>query len=90
MKPFYTVDWVNDWSRLRKQPVVLRGTSSNWQPVTQGSVLGPLLLIIYINDVIEGLECQMIKFADETKLYRAIRSEQDAETLQKDIAKIEQ
>ena len=86
--------WVKDWLSSRKQRVVLRGVSSNWQPVTigvpQGTVLGPLLFLIYINDTDEGMEGQIIKFADDTKLYRTIRNEQDAEALQKDIDQIEQ
>ena len=89
-----TVDWVEDWLSSRKQRVVLRWTSSNWQPVTScvshSSVLGPLMFPIYINNIDEGMEGQIIKFANNTKLYRAMRSEQDADALQKDIEKIEQ
>ena len=58
---------------MRKQPVVLRGISSNWQPFTSGVrqdlVLGPLLFLIYTNDIYEEMEDQTTKFADDTKLY---------------------
>ena len=89
-----TVDWVKDWLSSRNQQFALRGVSSNWQPVTsgvpQGSVLGPLLFLIYINDIAEGMEGQIINFADDSKLYRAIKNEQYADALQKDIDQIEQ
>ena len=83
-----TVEWVINWLSSRKQRVVLRRISSYWQPVTsgvpQGSVLEPLLLFIYINDIDDGMKGQIINFADDTKLYTGIRSEQDTEALQKD------
>ena len=69
--------------------MVLRGATSEWLPVTsgvpQGSVLGPLLFLIYINDIDDNLDSSLVKFADDTKIYRRINSNQDAQKLQDDI-----
>ena len=56
----------------RKQRVVIDGIYSKEVPITagvpQGSRLGPLLFIIYINDILDGLECDGLLFADDTSL----------------------
>ena len=65
-------DWIENWLCDRKQRVVINGEASEWMPVgsgvPQGSVLGPLLFIIYINDIDIGLTSKIAKFADDTKL----------------------
>ena len=65
---------------------------SNWEPilseVPQGSVLGPILFSIYINDLEEGVTSKILKFADDTKLFRKIKGNGDKHQLQDNIDKL--
>ena len=60
----------------RRQRVVLNGKCSDWAPiqsgVPQGSVLGPLLFLIFINDLECGIKSQIKFFADDTSLYSVV------------------
>ncbi len=65
-------NWIENWLSNRKQRVVINGTVLDWAPVTsgvpQGSVLRPVLFIIYINDISVGLNNFIRKFTHDTKI----------------------
>ena len=89
------VNWIRAFLTDRKQRVCINGSYSDWVKVTsgipQGSVLGPLLFVLYVNDIPSLLDgrSKILMFADDTKLYRQIRSEDDVKMLQEDIARLE-
>jgi len=84
--------WLSDWLSDRKQRVVINGCSSDWAPVAsgvpQGSVLGPLLFLIYINDLDVGLVSRIAKFADDTKLGANAKDPESVDGLRRDLVKI--
>lgn len=86
--------WIEAWLHRRRQKVGIKGKFSNWIDVTsgvpQGSVLGPLLFLIYINDIDDGLVSKISKFADDTKLCRKITDEGEAGKLRDDLQKMYQ
>ena len=83
--------WIREFLTDRKQRVVINGVESDWAEVTsgvpQGSVLGPLLFVVFINDLPDVVDSgsSLYMFADDTKLFRAIASTSDRDTIQCDI-----
>ena len=67
---------LSDFLRNRKQRVTLNGQSSSWinvnARVPQGSILGPLFFLIYINDLSDGLSSNARLFADDTSLFSVV------------------
>ena len=84
--------WIRNWLAGRRQRVCINQTISSWTPVTSGvphgSVLGPLLFLIYINDLDNGIVSKISKFADDTKLCHSSRHPDEVLELQKDLNRL--
>ena len=67
------LSWIKEWLNGRKQRVVINGKASQWKEVDsgvpQGSILGPLLFIIFINGIDDGIVSDILKFADDTNIF---------------------
>ena len=74
-----TLSWVKDFLDSRSQAVVLNGVKSDKIAVSsgvqQGSVLGPIHFLAYINDLPDQVKSRVRLFADDTAIYLAISSE---------------
>ena len=86
--------WISGFLSDRKQRVSIRGSMSDWLPVDsgvpQGSVLGPILFLFYINDLVDGLECPILLFADDAKIFKELKTPEDINALARDMERIQQ
>ena len=82
------LNWIKSFLEDRRQRVVIACQESRWSDVgsgvPQGSVLGPILFLIFINDIVD-LGCTAYLFVDDMKFYTGIFSERDTARLQSDI-----
>lgn len=88
------LQWFSSYLTDRVQRVTVLGATSDTLPVSsgvpQGSILGPLLFLLYANDLPDAvISSQIAMFADDTKIFKAIKSPDDAALLQKDLGNLE-
>ena len=90
-----TNKWIASFLSNRRQRVCVNGEFSEWANVKsgipQGSVLGPLLFVLYINDLPDVVQSSEIYlFADDTKIFHQINAPENKEMLQRDLTKLEE
>ena len=82
-------EWISTWLTQRTQRVVINGYESSFAQVQsgvpQGTVLGPLMFLLYINDINCGISSKLRLFADDCILYRSINDQNDHFHLQTDL-----
>ena len=83
------LNWIGSFLSDRRQRVQLRNGTSRWEKVKsgvpQGSILGPLLFLYYVNDMPSYVSNTAKMFADDTKLYSEVKDQQDCASLQDDL-----
>ena len=86
--------WITLFFEGRAQKVVVEGASSDPSPVKsgvpQGSVLGPLLFQLFINDLAEHTSSTVRLFADDSVMYKSVKTIQDRKVLQNDLDQLHQ
>ena len=84
--------WISSWLTKRHQRVIVDGESSDTMPiksgVPQGTVLVPLMFLVYINDINENITSSIQLFADNCVIYKTVTLMQGAEQLQDELRKI--
>lgn len=87
-----TLSWISAFLNNRRQCVRVDNEYSSWKNVVsgipQGSVLGPILFVIFINDMPDAVESLCLLFADDAKIFRTINTRLDINNLQDDINKL--
>ena len=79
--------------KRRRQRVVVNGKRSSWcyviSGVTQGSVIGPLLFLLFINDIPNEIKCNIQLFANDANIFKTVKNEEDHQDLAKDLDNLE-
>ena len=86
------LEWFDSFPHNRSQQVVIQGNHSRSSDITsgvpQGSVLGPVLFLVYINDITTNIHSELRLFTDDILIYRPIHSLSDQKTLQDDLTNL--
>ena len=86
--------WLQNFLKGRKQAVIVDRIRSEWSKIVsgipQGSVLGPILFLIYISDIGEDLSAKALVYVDDTKIKQRVNNEEDVENLQKELEKLDE
>ena len=86
--------WIQNFLKDRKQAVIVDRIRSEWSKVVsgipQGSVLGPILFLIYIADIGDSLSTKALVYVDDTKIKQKVNSEEDVECFQKELEKLDE
>ena len=86
------INWIEKLLTHRRQRVIVNREISNWKSVLsgvpQGSVLGPILFLIYINDLENDISSKVLNFADDKKVFRKVTNDTDKQSLQDDLDKL--
>ena len=87
------LEWMKDYLNEREmRTVIKKNDCSSWlkvmSGVPQGSVLGPIMFLVYVNDLIDGIDSHINLFADDAKLMRRVQDVDDCMMLQRDTEKI--
>jgi len=87
------LQWIRDFLASRTMRVNVKGSYSCWAEVDsgvpQGSVLGPLLFLVYVNDIPDWIKNSIRMFADDTKIWARVSELRDAEGLQADLDQLQ-
>lgn len=85
-------NWIESYLLNRQQRVIINGQSSDIKTINagvpQGSILGPLLFLVFINDITRNIHSKIYLYADDTSLFREITSQADLGILNSDLSKL--
>ena len=86
------LDWINNFLTDRRQRVLVQGSESSWvkvlSGVPQGSVLGPVLFVCYINDMPDTISSLIYMYADDNKMASVVNEKKDWKALQQDLRRL--
>ena len=82
------LNWITEWMIKRQQRLVLDNNVSDFLGIPQGTILGPLMFLLYIKDIDQNINSTIRLFADDCIMYRIVDTNEEAYNLQHDLDKI--